>query len=215
MLDIISGFASPGQGEVTIDRKKLVSLSRREISRAISLVSQDYAIDFPFSVQDVVLMGRHPYIDRFSRPSATDVDLAESAMDRTGVYHLKDRKITELSGGEKQRCVFARALCQDSPVLLLDEAFSNMDISHTIQLIEILRKEVNGRQKTVIAVLHDLNLAAAWSDSILFLTNGRVNCYGDTLSVFTSDNIQSVFNVSAKVEYNDFARAKQACFRGS
>jgi len=215
LLDIISGFKPPTRGEVYLDQTKLSGISRRKISQAVSLVSQDYTINFPFSVYEVILMGRHPFIDRFSRPSSADMDLAERALGLTGLHALKDRKVTELSGGEKQRCVFARALCQDSPVLLLDEAFSNMDISHTIQLLSLIKNEVETRGKTVIAVLHDLNLAAAWADHILFLKSGHITKLGPTSEVFTSENIRSVFDIDVRVEYNDYVKTKQAYFRKS
>ncbi len=215
LLDIISGFTPSKTGSIQIGQTKVTDLTKRELAKAIALVAQNYGINFPFTVSEVVLMGRHPYIDRFSHPSGEDRDRAGEAMALTGISHMKHRKITELSGGEKQRCIFARALCQDTPVLLLDEAFSNMDINHTLQLLGLLKTEVLNRKKTIIAVLHDLNLAAGWSDSMVFLKNGKIIAQGDTASVFTRENIQSVFNVDAKVEFNDYAQAKQAYFKAS
>ncbi|MEH0018794.1 MAG: ABC transporter ATP-binding protein [Desulfobacter sp.] len=215
LLDIISGFTSPDNGEIRLGTSGLGTMSRRTAAQTMALVSQNYAVNFPFTVYEVVLMGRHPYVDRFSHPTRQDRDLAVNAMSITGITHLKDRKITELSGGEKQRCIFARALCQDTPVLLLDEAFSNMDINHTLHLLALLKKEVVSREKTVIAVLHDLNLAASWSDTLVFLKDGAIKARGNTADVFTEQNIQTVFNVDAKVEFNEYAQARQAYFKAS
>ncbi len=213
LLDIISGFTRPDKGEVFLKQIPLARYKKREVAKMVALVSQNYAINFPFTVEEVVMMGRHPHIDRFSHPTREDREVVAKFMDLTGIAHLGTRRITELSGGEKQRCVFTRALCQDAPILLLDEAFSSMDISHTLQLLTILKKEVKEKQKTIIAVLHDLNLAAVWSDTILFLKNGKIQAMGGTEKVFTHEIIKTVFNVNAKVEFNEYAQAKQAYFQ--
>jgi len=215
LLDIISGFFPPDKGEIQLGNTSIKELTKRDLAKSIALVSQNYAVNFPFSVHEVVLMGRHPYIDRFSHPTDQDLDRVDNIMDQTGIAHLKQRKITELSGGEKQRCIFARALCQDTPVLLLDEAFSNMDISHTLHLLALLKEQVRKSGKTIIAVLHDLNLASAWSDSLVFLKKGEILAQGPTHEVFTREIIQTVFNVNAKVSYNDYTQAKQAYFKAS
>lgn len=213
LLDIISGFTRPEKGQILLKQIPLGQYKKREVAKIIALVSQNYAINFPFTVEEVIMMGRHPHIDRFSHPTREDLELVKEFMELTGIAHLANRRITELSGGEKQRCVFTRALCQDAPILLLDEAFSSMDISHTLQLLTILKKEMKEKQKTIIAVLHDLNLAAVWSDTILFLKNGKIEAMGATEKVFTHEIIKTVFNVNAKVEFNDYARAKQAYFQ--
>ncbi len=215
LLDIVSGFLRPDQGGVFLDDTPITRIPKKQLARNISLVSQNFSVNFPYTVQEIILMGRHPYIDRFSHPTKEDYQIADTIMRRTGVDHLKNRKITELSGGEKQRCVFARALCQDTPILLLDEAFSNMDISHTLHLLAILKQEVHQKGKTIIAVLHDLNLASEWSDSMLFLKKGSILAQGNTTDVFTQETIQAVFNVNTKVEYNEYVQAKQAYFKAS
>jgi iron complex transport system ATP-binding protein len=136
-------------------------------------------------------------------------------MEMTGISHLADRPVTNLSGGEKQRCAFARALCQDTPVMLLDEAFSSMDIRHTFHLLGLVKKAVQEDRKTVIAVLHDINLAAGFSHELLFLKQGRIAAMGDTRTVLTQQNIETVFNVTSKVEYNAYVQAMQVYFKPS
>ena len=213
LLDIISGFFCPNQGTVLIENTPIKNFSKREIARKIALVSQSYDVDFPFTVQEVVLMGRHPYISRFSQPSERDFALAKAAMTQTGISHLTHNLITELSGGEKQRCVLARALCQETPILLLDEAFSNLDINHTIQLMQRLKQLTRTAGKTVIAVLHDLNLASGWADTMLFLKDGQIVVQDETNTVFTASTIRNVFDVDVSVEFNPFTNASQAFFK--
>ncbi len=213
LLDLMCGFQTPEKGQVILGDTPVVSLARRRVAQTISLVTQSYEINFPFLVKEVVMMGRHPHIDRFSRPSHEDLRAVQQAMEMTGITHLGNRHITELSGGEKQRCVFARALCQDTPVLLLDEAFSSMDIHHTFHLLGLVKKAVQEHKKTVIAVLHDINLAASFSHEMIFLKNGQITAMGKTDEVLTQDTIQTVFNVRSKVEYNAYVQAIQAYFK--
>lgn len=213
LLDLMCGFRTPEKGRVFLGNDLVASLARRRVAQTISLVSQSYEINFPFLVKEVVMMGRHPHIDRFSHPSRADSLAVQKAMEVTGITHLENRHITELSGGEKQRCVFARALCQDARVLLLDEAFSSMDIHHSFHLLGLLKKAVRKDNKTVIAVLHDINLAAGFSDEMVFLKNGEITAMGNTDDVLTRETIQTVFNMKSKVEYNAYVQAIQAYFK--
>lgn len=212
LLDLISGFLKPDIGHIDIDQAPVQSLSKKEISKKMALVSQDYTINFPFSVKDVVMMGRHPYIPRFSHPSESDMEQVEVMMEVCGIHHLHDRKINELSGGERQRCVFARALCQDTPVLLLDEAFSNMDINHTLHMLQLVKRSVKEKNKLVISVFHDLNLASTWSDALLMLKHGKINAFGNSQEVLTQDTIKEVFDVASIVEFNEHVQAKQVYY---
>lgn len=212
LLDLMSGYMRPSSGNILLGESNIFSLPKSAVAKNIALVSQDYAINFPFSVKDVVLMGRHPYIPRFSHPSKQDVDKAEEAMSLCRIRHLAERRINELSGGERQRCVFARALCQDTPILFLDEAFSNMDINHTLQLLRIVKQQVRDNNKMVISVFHDLNLAAGWSDQIIMLKSGKIKAFGNAEEVITPSNISHVFGVSAIVEFNRHVKAKQVYY---
>ncbi len=194
--------------------KNILSISKREAAKHIALVAQNYNINFPFTVKEIVMMGRHPYISRFASPSKEDFDIVNRVMEQTGTDKFAHRKITDLSGGERQRCVFARALCQDTPLLFLDEAFSNMDISHTITLLNLVKKEVKSQNRTVISVFHDINLAAIWSDELIFMKDGQVAACGKTDDVMSEKIIKQVFHVKSKVEYNQYSGVKQAYFEG-
>ncbi|MCK5695283.1 MAG: ABC transporter ATP-binding protein [Desulfobacula sp.] len=212
LLDLISDFLNPCTGYINIDQAPVLSLSTKDIAKKIALVSQDYAINFPFRVKDVVMMGRHPYIPRFSHPYGSDLERVDKLMEVTGIRHLQNRKINELSGGERQRCIFARALCQDTPVLLLDEAFSNMDISHTLQMLRLVKESVKKKNKLVISAFHDLNLASSWSDALLMLKNGEIKAFGNSQDILTQQTIKDVFNVKSIVEFNEHVQAKQVYY---
>ncbi|SMC82449.1 iron complex transport system ATP-binding protein [Desulfocicer vacuolatum DSM 3385] len=213
LLDLLIGHMTPDKGRVFLRGKELAAWSRKKIARTIALVSQNYNINFPFTVEEVIMMGRHPWIPRFSQPDQKDMDRVKAVMARTGTDTFHDRKITALSGGERQRCVFARALCQDTPILFLDEAFSNMDISHTLRLLNLVKEEVSMQNRTVISVFHDINLASIWSDHLIFMKQGRVAACGPTDEVMNAAVIEEVFQVESHVAYNEYSRARQACFK--
>lgn len=212
LLDLLSGFLRPAAGSIDIDEKPILSLSKKQIAKRIALVSQDYTINFPFRVKDVVMMGRHPYISRFAHPSDDDRNKVRLMMEITGILHLQNRKVNELSGGERQRCIFARALCQDTQVLLLDEAFSNMDINHTLQMLSLVRQSVKEKNKLVISVFHDLNMASGWSDALLMLKKGEIKAFGNCQDVLSQQTIKNVFNVESIVEFNEHVQAKQVYY---
>ena len=213
LLDLLIGHLKPDSGSVFLRGNELGTWSRKNIARTIALVSQNYNINFPFTVEEVIMMGRHPWISRFSQPGERDRDRVNIVMARTGTDSFKDRKITALSGGERQRCVFARALCQDTPILFLDEAFSNMDISHTLRLLNLVKEEVVTQNRTVISVFHDINLASIWSDHLIFMKQGRIAAAGATTEIMDAAIIEEVFQVKSHVEYNEYSQARQACFK--
>ncbi len=213
LLDIISGFISPCVGTVRLGKTSISTLGRSHMAQALTRVSQNEAIHFPFRVEEVVMMGRHPYLSRFSHPGPQDHQRVKEAMEKTQTLQFKGRPITELSGGEQQRCIFARALCQDTPILLLDEAFSNMDIRHTLTLLALVKNSVKYSGKTIIAVLHDLNLAASHADEILFLKQGRVLAQGETEKVLTRENLKDVFGIETKVEFNEYVQSRQISYQ--
>jgi len=213
LLDLLIRHLTPEAGFIKLKGRKISDFSRRDIAKEIALVSQNYDINFPFTVKETIMMGRHPYISRFSSPGAEDIRIVEKIMAETGVEEFKNRKITELSGGERQRCVFARAMCQDTPLLLLDEAFSNMDISHSLSLLNMVKNQVKMKNKTIISVFHDINFASMWSDYLIFMKDGRIVTSGKTMDVMTEETVMNVFHVESKVEFNRYAGAKQVYFK--
>jgi iron complex transport system ATP-binding protein len=213
VLDLLSKRIRPVEGNISYKGKNITSYSRKLLSKELALVPQNFYIRFPFTVQEIVMMGRYPHIPRFASPSAGDTAMVEDIMEKTGISEFANRYITELSGGERQRVVFARALAQNTPVLILDEATSNLDINYTISLLNISEKRVREEGHTVISVMQDINLAAVYCDYLIFLYKGRISTHGITSDVLTPDTIQSVFNVDAKVYRESYSDCLQVVFK--
>jgi ABC-type cobalamin/Fe3+-siderophores transport system ATPase subunit len=144
-------------------------------------------------------MGRHPFIPRFSRPASEDIDLVEAALAEMDVSALRQRSVMQLSGGEKQRVLVARALAQNTEVLLLDEPTASLDIRHTFDIMRALRQRVSTAGTTAIATIHDLDLASVFCDELLVLSQGRVYRQGPVASVMTRELIREVFSAEAEV----------------
>ncbi len=213
LLNLLIGNRLPQKGVVSYQGQTIDDYKRRELAREVALVPQDFGIDFAFTVLEVVLMGRHPYIPRFGSPAAADYRNADQAMAELGISDFKERLIPELSGGEKQRVVVARSLAQDTRMLLLDEATSNLDIQHTLEIFQVCRKRVAEQGRGVIAVVHNLNLAAAYCDELIFMKDGAIHCVGPKDEVLTSENIKAVFGVDARVGFDNFCGSRQVFFR--
>jgi iron complex transport system ATP-binding protein len=199
LLDLMSGHHAPTAGTVHICGKPVSSYNPVELARLTALVPQEFDFNFPFTVREAVLMGRHPHIPRFSHPSAHDMALVDMAMKMTDIAFLGDRILAELSGGEKQRTIFARALAQDTPALLLDEPTSSMDICHALKSMTELKKLTREKERTVVTILHDLNLAAGFCDRIVMLKHGRIHAWGNAAETITAKTISNVFGVHAEV----------------
>ena len=212
LLDLLTGHLHPRQGCVLFERRSLNDFSRRDMARKTALVPQDFRVNFPFTVFQVVMMGRYPHLGRFSGPSRDDLDLVERAMIAAGVKAFVNRYVTELSGGERQRVVFARALAQNAEVLILDEATSSLDIKHTLFLMRLVAGEVSKFRVTAIAVMQDINLAARYCQTLLFLKNGGVAAHGPVAEVLTEAVIREVFEVEAKVYFDKEINCRQVVF---
>jgi len=213
LLDLILKHLKPKSGNILYKGKTLSSYSRKDLSKEIALVPQNFYINFPFTVKEIVMMGRYPHISRFAAPSAEDIGIVHDIMEKTGISEFAERFITELSGGERQRVVFTRALVQHTPVLILDEATSNLDINYSISLLNIAFQRVQTEGLTVIAVLQDINLAAVYCDYLIFMSNGCIATHGASGEVLNPDTMRSVFNVDAKVYFETYSNSLQVVFR--
>ncbi len=213
ILDLLAKHLKPESGKIYYNGSDLSSYSRKQLAKEIALVPQNFYINFAFTVKEIVLMGRYPHIPRFATPASQDTSIVNEVMEITGTDQFAERFITELSGGERQRVVFARALAQNTPVLILDEATSNLDINYSISLLNISEQRVKQEGKTVIAVMQDINLAAAYCDYLLFLRAGRIVAHGKTREVLTPDTIRTVFNVDARVYLESYSDSLQVVFK--
>lgn len=198
LLRTINGVLSPAAGEVFIDGEDIHDLSSKAASRRVAAVPQNTSLSFAFDVRDVVAMGRTPYRSRFRPDDAAGDGSVEAALDRTDTARFADRAMDAVSGGERQRVLLARALAQDTPVLLLDEPTASLDINHRIRTLELVRDLVR-EGKTVIAAIHDLNLAARYCDDLLLLADGRVLDSGPPEAVLTKESLARAFDARAVV----------------
>jgi len=202
LLDLLVSTKKPDKGTILFKERPVATYRRQELARMLALVPQDFTLGFDYTVFDVVLMGRHPHIPRFSSPSGKDLDLVEEALAIMDIAALRGRVVTDLSGGEKQRVVVARALAQDTEVLILDEATSNLDIRHTIEIMRVIYGRVVKKAVTVVAAIHDLNLAAAFCDELIVLQDGRIVTSGPVKEILTDQLIRDVFSVESHVYQN-------------
>ena len=212
LLMLMLGYYQVGEGRILFDGHDISGISRKRLARKMALVPQDFTINFDFSVRDVVMMGRYPYLPKFSPPSREENRKVDAILNEMGITELSDRSVLALSGGEKQWVVFARALAQDTPVLLLDEATSNMDIHHTLHALDRIARRVRAG-KTVIGVFHDLNLAAMYCDRMVFMSGGRILTQGKIEEAFCEEMIEKTFGVKGTILAHPHTGNKQVIFR--
>ncbi|AZH25281.1 ATP-binding cassette domain-containing protein [Haloplanus aerogenes] len=198
LLRTINGVLTPNRGSVRVDGQDVAELDSRAASRLVATVPQSTASTFEFPVRRIVEMGRTPHISRFGTRTAADRDAVDEAMDRAAVDHLADRPVTEVSGGERQRVFLARALAQDTPVLLLDEPTSDLDVNHQVRTLDLVADLVD-EGRTVVAAIHDLDLAARYCDELRLLHDGRIRAAGPPESVLTDETVAAAFGARATV----------------
>lgn len=198
LVKAINGLLAPDSGTVRIDGDRVSDLSARAVSRRVATVPQDTSLGFDFPVRDVVAMGRTPHRSRFERESDRDREAVERALRRTQLGELADRPIGSVSGGERQRVVLARALCQSSPNLLLDEPTASLDVGHGVRILELVCDLVS-EGRTALAAIHDLDLAARFCDELVLLSGGSILSSGTPEAVLTESNVEEAFDVRIAV----------------
>lgn len=198
LLRVISGILAPKAGRVFLQGTKLEKISRRNLARTLTCLSQDISLDLSFTVRQITLMGRTPYLSKIAKETRKDFEIADRAMELADVLHLADRPITAISGGERQRALIAMCLAQQPKVLLLDEPTSHLDIAHQLSALDLIRKLNRRNGMTVVAVFHDLNLAAEYCDKLFVLYSGGIEVSGPPDKVLTSDMISKVYGAKVR-----------------
>ncbi|QLC35275.1 heme ABC transporter ATP-binding protein (plasmid) [Halarchaeum sp. CBA1220] len=198
LLRTLAGTLAPTAGRVRVADLDVQRASARDVGRRVAVVPQNTTVAFDFTVRDVVAMGRMPYHSMFKETDDADRRAVDAAMERTSVTQFAERSIDSVSGGERQRVLLARALAQETPVLLLDEPTASLDIDHQIHTLELVRELVEGG-KTAVAAIHDLDLAARYCDDLLLLSDGGVLDYGPPEEVLTAPQLAASFDANAAV----------------
>jgi iron complex transport system ATP-binding protein len=201
-IKAVQGLLRNVQGTVTIETVSLFRLSRRDVAKRIAYVPQLFEPVFEFTAGEIVAMGRYARQARLGALSGADALAVEEAMSMTEVLPLRDKKMAHLSGGERQRVFIARALAQDTPVLLLDEPSLHLDINYQVEIYGILKSLQKERGKTILAAEHNINLAAAGADRLIFLKDGAIQAWGTPKATITAETIRDIFDAEVEIREN-------------
>ncbi|OGN89919.1 MAG: hypothetical protein A2Y88_10900 [Chloroflexi bacterium RBG_13_48_10] len=205
-LKILSGLLRADHGHVVLDNLDINKLSISEIAKKVAVVPDATTPIFDFSVEEIVTMGRYIYVGRLTRENAEEKKIVREILRQFNLVELKDRSFNALSAGERQKVIIARAIAQQSKILLLDEPTSHLDINYQVELMEMLKKYVkNGL--IVVAILHDLNLAGQYCNNVLLIRNGKIQAFGTPEMSLTRENIKLVYNVDVVVRKNPFTNS--------
>lgn len=202
LIRVLSRILKPFKGSVIYKGRDIYKISLNEVARSIAVVPQDTLIAFEFLVWDVVLMGRIPYIKKFKRETERDLEVVERCLGLTKTKELADRLINELSAGERQRVIIAKALAQEPAILIMDEPTSHLDISHQVEIFDLIKGLSKNEGVTVISVLHDLNLASEYCDRLIVMSDGRIFADGTPEAVLNYKTIEEVYKTIVVVGEN-------------
>jgi len=202
LLKSLNRTLAPQEGDVFIGGVNVRDIKRKELARVVSMVPQEAHMVFSFTVLELVLMGRAPYLKGFGFEGEKDYEIARRAMEMTDTVDFSSRELGALSGGEKQRVLIARSIAQEPDVMLLDEPTSFLDIKHQIEIYDMIKGLSSTNDLTIVSVSHDINLAAYYCDRILLLNRGRVHKTGSPEEVVTKENIEGVYGCQVIVDKN-------------
>lgn len=199
ILRALAGLLAPLEGEISLDGKPIRRLPSRERAKQIGVLTQGAQAPDGLTVSELVRQGRYPHRSLFEQWSSRDEDACANALDLTNLTSLADRQLDSLSGGQRQRAWIAMALAQETDILLLDEPTTFLDLAHQIEILDLIRRLVQDRGRTVVAVLHDLNLAARYADEVVLIRDGKIFDAGAPSAVMTERSVLEVFGVKSVV----------------
>lgn len=200
LLRLLAGLLPPSRGVVSFDGHEISRLGTRERARRVAVVRQETPLVFPVTVEEFVLQGRYAYTGALGFESVSDRDAAHAALEATRVDKLARRRLDEISGGERQRAVLARALAQEPELLLLDEPTAHLDLSFQVELLRLIRRLAEAHGFGVVAVMHEVNLASQFSDYILLLRAGRLFRFGTPGEALNATALEELYGVPVRVD---------------
>ena len=193
LLHTLAGLREPQNGEVLLDDRSLRSLPRRTVAQKLGVLFQDEADPFPATVLETALIGRHPYLSRWAWEDSADIERARLALRQVGIDHLETRLVSTLSGGERRRLGLAMLLTQDPALLLLDEPTNHLDLRHQVQVLQHLRNLADRTGKTLLLILHDINLATRFCNHLLLLLGDGETVAGPASQVIDAATLEALF----------------------
>jgi iron complex transport system ATP-binding protein len=199
LIRAVSGTLKPKNGKITINGRDITHLAPEKRACLLAVAPQAGYLPGEFSVYQAVMMGRTPYLGWLGYPGPGDHAKTLRALELTESAHLAKRRVDSLSGGERQRVLLARALAQDTPVLLLDEPTTYLDLHHQVTFLQLVRRLARQNDLAILAALHDLNLTSLYADRVALLANGRLQATGDPVQTLTPDNIQQAYSLPVRV----------------
>ncbi len=199
LLKTLTRVLLPFSGDILYRGKEILKIDLKELARDVAFVPQETSSAFSFNVLEVVMMGRYPHLGRFQMESKRDYEIAYKALEELKCLEFIDKDIDEVSAGEKQRVIIAKALAQEPSVLVLDEPTSSLDIGHQIEIFDLIKRLNIDKKITVISVLHDLNLAGDYCDRIMLMDEGRIFKLGAVDEILTYQNIEKVYKTTVLV----------------
>jgi len=200
LLRLLAGIFSAGSGTIQILGDSIENYNRKALARKIAYVPQTVPVDFPFTVSEVVLMGRSPHLGMLGLEKEKDLVTAKQAMKFTELDHLADRRTNQLSGGECQRVFIARAICQETEIILLDEPTASLDLAHQTRIMDLMEKLQKEKDITVVMVSHDVNLAAMYGKTLLLLKEGQIVGRGKSDEVLTFQTLEAAYGCTLLVD---------------
>lgn len=207
LLKILSKIYRVQHGTIEIDGRDLKSFKLTDLARKMAVVGSEAQFSFPYLVRDVVLMGRIPFTGRLSVYSEQDHQAVDTALRKTETWSYRDRYIHELSSGERQRVLLARALAQEPKILLLDEPTAHLDLHYEIEIFQILKALNTGEQLTILTVSHNLNLMSEFCQMLILMQNGKCRRIGPPAEILTPELLRDVFRIDCRIEPNPFSNA--------
>lgn len=215
LLRVISGQLIPTSGEVLIHNRKLSAWKKKDLAFMLGIIPQEIQLQFDFRIEELVMMGRYPYLDAWESIKKEDKAIVDALLDRLELASMRQKYYSELSGGEKQRVMLARVLAQQAKIILLDESFSNLDIAHVVDMLQILKDLTEKEEKLVLLVSHNLNLSANFCSRMVMLKEGAIFADGTPEATMTEANLSNLFSIPLQTVQNPASHKPNLLYPGA